>query len=260
MLSTIRADFYRLFKTKGFWFSQLFIIGFIFISIASQSVGQVSVGTTNNAANNVESQFALQWTGIISVEAITSMMSLFFYAMLPMMVIIIGHDFSKKTYKNSLTVGVSRTKYFLSQYISFAVMIYLQIFYIYIVSFLTGTLFYGVGQDFNTQKLLDWVFTLNIQFLMIMAILTVSCFVTYTTKNNVLAILTAIILPVIIPLLGLIFKHTKWINHFDFQNLMSNTEFILSKSSDMLQSTYATIGTIVFFLVISIFQFNKSEL
>lgn len=259
MIATTKADFYRLFRTKGFWISQFIIIGIIFISIASQAVGQVGVNL-EESAQEIESQFSMQWTGVTSVEAITSMMGIFFYTMLPMMVIIIGHDFSKKTYKNILTVGVSRTKYFLAQYISFAMMIFLQVFYIYAVSFLTGTLFYGVGDGFNSKQLLNWLFVGIIQFLMIMAILTISCFVTYLTKNSVLAILTAIFIQLLIPIMSFIFKDINWINHFDFYNLMGETSFLLNKSGEMYQSTFAALGTIIVFLLITIIQFNKSEL
>lgn len=259
MIATFRADFYRLFKTKGFWLSQLFIIGFIFISIASQSVGQVGVNL-GDATQETTSQYAMKWTGIISVQAVTSMMTMFFYAMLPMLVIIIGHDFSKKTYKNILTVGVSRTKYFLSQYVSFTMMILLQVFYIYMASFLTGTLFYGVGNGFNQKLLLDWIMTAGVQFIMIMAILTISCFITYLTKNNVLSILTAIILPIVLTLLSFMFQNTKWISLFDFQSVLGDTDFILSGSNDLYQSILVALSTILVFLMLTIYQFNKSEL
>ncbi|MGX4686883.1 ABC transporter permease [Vagococcus sp. JNUCC 83] len=259
MIATFKADFYRLFKTKGFWLSQLFIIGFIFISIASQSVGQVGVNL-EESTQETAAQYAMKWTGIISVQAVTSMMTMFFYAMLPMLVIIIGHDFSKKTYKNILTVGVSRTKYFLSQYISFAIMIFLQVIYIYLASFLTGTLFYGVGSGFNQKQLLNWLMTASVQFIMIMAILTISCFVTYLTKNNVLSILTAIILPIILTLLGFMFKNAEWVSLFDFQNTLGDTEFILSRSNELYQSILVALSTILVFLMLTIYQFNKSEL
>lgn len=259
MIATFIADFYRLFKTKGFWLSQLFIIGFIFISIASQSVGQVGVNL-GDATQETTSQYAMKWTGIISVQAVTSMMTMFFYAMLPMLVIIIGHDFSKKTYKNILTVGVSRTKYFLSQYVSFTMMILLQVFYIYMASFLTGTLFYGVGNGFNQKLLLDWIMTAGVQFIMIMAILTISCFITYLTKNNVLSILTAIILPIVLTLLSFMFQNTKWISLFDFQSVLGDTDFILSGSNDLYQSILVALSTILVFLMLTIYQFNKSEL
>lgn len=261
MIATFRADFYRLFKTKGFWLSQLFIIGFIFISIASQSVGQVGVNLGDAAQEtSSQSQYAMEWTGIISVQAVTSMMTMFLYAMLPMLVIIVGHDFSKKTYKNILTVGVSRTKYFLSQYVSFAIMILLQVFYIYMASFLTGTLFYGVGSGFNQKQLLNWIMTASVQFIMIMAILTISCFVTYLTKNNVLSILTAIILPIILTLLSFMFQNAEWVSLFDFQNILGDTEFILSRSNELYQSILVALNTILIFLMLTIYQFNKSEL
>lgn len=259
MISTIRADFYRLFRTKGFWISQLLLIAFIFASIAGQTVGQVGVNL-EDTAGTASDAFAMDWTGVISVNAMTSMMQLFVYFMLPLLVIIIGHDFTKETYKNILTVGVSRTKYFLSQYLSFAFMILLQVFYIYMVSFLTGMLFYGVGEGFNTNQIREWLFTGMIQFITIMAIMTISCFVTYLTRSNVLSIIIAVAFPFIPVLLTLIFPNTEWLRFFDFQSIISNPAFIINNAKETSQVTITALLTIAILLTATTHQFKKMDL
>lgn len=259
MLATIRADFYRLFRTKGFWITQLVMILFIVVTIASQSVGTVGVGTPDSM-NAMETSFDIKWTGMISVSAVTSMMSFFLYAMLPMLVMIIGHDFTKQTYKNILTVGVSRTKYVLSQYISFALMVLLQVVYIYVASFVTGSVLYGVGAGFDFEQVKDWLFAGLVQFLMIMAIMTLSCLITYVTKNNIFSVITAILFPIITSVLVLIFKDVKWIGMFDFQSFLSASDYLVSGAKEVTQSIIAAIGTIIVLLSITLWKFNRIEL
>lgn len=259
MFATVRADFYRLFRTKGFWISQILLILFIFSSIAGQNVATVGVNS-NETISSKEAAFSIEWTGVISVNAITSMMPMFLYFMLPLLVIIIGHDFTKETYKNILTVGVSRTKYFFSQFISFAFMIFVQIVYIYSVSFLTGTLFYGVGDGFDLNQIKDWLFTGMIQFILIMAILTISCLIMYLTKNNVLAVIIAVAFPLIPSLFTLIFPNVSWIKWFDFQGLMTDPNLILSGVKEVGQTSIVAIVTIVGLLLLTTRHFNRMEL
>lgn len=259
MLATIRADFYRLFKTKGFWISQLVIIAFIIMTIGSQSVGNFGV-STEETSKQLTGAFDFAWTGVVSVNAISSMMLFFFYAMLPLLVIIVGHDFTKQTYKNILTVGISRTKYFLSQYLSFALMIFLQVIYVYLVSFLTGTLFYGVGDGFGLKQVQEWAFTGLVQFLMIMGIMTFSCLITYVSKNNIFAVLTAIVFPMVVTLLTMFFQNATWLQLFDFQSVMTDAGFILSGTKELTHTLLAAGGTIIALLGITIWRFNQIEL
>lgn len=258
MLATLRADFYRLFKTKGFWIAQGFIITFIFVSISGQSIGSIGVEDSISSEQTQEA-FSIAWTGVTSVNAMSYMMSFFFYCMLPLLVIIVGHDFTKQTYKNILTVGISRTKYFFSQYISFLMIILLQVFYVYIVSFLTGTLFYGAGEDLNLNQVKEWLFVGAVQFLMITAIMTLSCLVIYLTKNNVLAILSAILFPIFVTLANIFFS-LDFIQFFDFQNILTDSEFILSGSKELWQSIGTALMTIIVLLSVTVWKFDKVEL
>lgn len=43
MINTIRADFYRLFYSKGFYITQLFLIVVIVLSIWTEALGSVGI-------------------------------------------------------------------------------------------------------------------------------------------------------------------------------------------------------------------------
>lgn len=256
MLNTIRADFFRLKHSRGFWIAQLLLISFTIISIKFQQIGQV--GIIDESLPDYPEITA--WTGTSGLLSMISMISLIMYFILPIIVIIVGHDLSKQTYKNSLTVGVSRIKYFLSKLLTVGYVTLLQLGYYYLVSFITSSLLYGVGTDFNSHFIQLVLKVFIFQFLATFAILAVGLLVLFTTSNSIAMILTVLIFPMLVSLMSIFFPKIEALNYLNFQ---TNADMfsVIAESSEPLLPYFATpVVFIIGICLITSLLFKKREL
>ena len=61
----------------------------------------------------------LKWDSYQTVIAMSTMAAYLIYFSLPLFVMILGYDLTKKTYKNQLAIGISRWYFFMSKYLIF---------------------------------------------------------------------------------------------------------------------------------------------
>lgn len=111
MLHTIHADFYRLFRSKGFWISEIILALNIISGVLLGGTGHVGVET--GAKQAVKS--ASSWTGVGSLINYSSSISMTVLFTLIVVSIILGVDLAQKLYKNNLTSGISRSGFFFRQ-------------------------------------------------------------------------------------------------------------------------------------------------
>lgn len=114
MLKIIRADFYRLFHSKVFIILQIMFLMYIVDSVRTEFVGSVVFNGTV-ISNLRDTSLQPNWTGAVALIGMSSHGEIFLYFCLPLLVILIGSDVTHKTYRNLLTVGASRLRYFLSK-------------------------------------------------------------------------------------------------------------------------------------------------
>lgn len=199
MLNMIRADFYRLAKTRGFWITQIVIIAFLFMTVSSSTMGHVGV-SSQDSIEQIDKMYEMRWDGATAVSAIQTMGEFLLYFILPLLVFVIGNDFSKETYKNILTVGVSRYKYFFSKLVSFIIVLIFQLIMVYMTSFITGTIFNGAG-DITMEFLTDTLKIMSIQILFLVAITIMSSLLLFVTKSNIISVISTLVLPLVIVIL-----------------------------------------------------------
>lgn len=111
MLHTIHADFYRLFRSKGFWISEIILALNIISGVLLGGTGHVGVET--GAKQAVQS--ASSWTGVGSLINYSSSISMTVLFTLIVVSIILGVDLAQKLYKNNLTSGISRSGFFFAK-------------------------------------------------------------------------------------------------------------------------------------------------
>lgn len=259
MINTIRADFYRLKHTKGFWIAQLILILFITFSIFNQATGSVGI-SAQDMMEETSAVKEIPWTGTVSLVTMSSMAIFVLYFIIPLFVIALGHDFSKETYKNSLTVGVSRSKYFFSKYITLVLITALQLAYFYLMSFITGSVLNGFGDDFGKTFLWETLQSFALQLLFIMAILSFSVCLLYLTSNVIAAILTAVILPIVINLLQFFFQKITLFSWLDFQSIASQMMMTGLTDPDLPKQILTALITMGLLIIISLTTFKKREL
>ena len=92
MLHTIHADFYRLFRSKGFWISEIILALNIISGVLLGGTGHVGVET--GAKQAVKS--ASSWTGVGSLINYSSSISMTVLFTLIVVSIILGVDLAQK--------------------------------------------------------------------------------------------------------------------------------------------------------------------
>ena len=92
MLHTIHADFYRLFRSKGFWISEIILALNIISGVLLGGTGHVGVETgAKQAVQNASS-----WTGVGSLINYSSSISMTVLFTLIVVSIILGVDLAQK--------------------------------------------------------------------------------------------------------------------------------------------------------------------
>ncbi|MCI1891993.1 MAG: ABC transporter permease [Schleiferilactobacillus perolens] len=197
MLNLMRADFYRLRHSRSLLIWEVFILGF-------------TIFTTVNWGREKH------LTGWLAVQLVNNSGGLFLW-LLPLIMMTVGHDFSQKLLKDTLTMGISRRRYFLSKMATTVIVLILQLFALQLIAFLGGIMYGGLGPvqwgDWLAQ-LLVYVFLTTTEVTLITMVLYWSNSTTAAISVGFLAILAVAIL------------------HFQFANLeiLNYTDWIISIS------------------------------
>ncbi|MGM0213837.1 ABC transporter permease [Enterococcus sp. AZ109] len=215
MVNTIRADFYRLFHSKGFYITQFVLITVVVLSVLTE--GLATVGSNNEMLNSLQDQVKqAQWSGANTVVSMSTMASFLIYFCLPIFVMTIGYDLSRKTLKNLITSGVSRGKFFFSKYVVFLVMSLMQFVFYYGSTFISASLKSGVG-TFGSDYFENLFRAILIQFISVQGIFAFGLLVLFLTFSNISAVLTVVLLPVVISIVSIINNEVEVFRYLSFQ-------------------------------------------
>ncbi|MDR1794958.1 MAG: hypothetical protein LBR25_06155 [Erysipelotrichaceae bacterium] len=170
MMNLIKADFYRLVKTKMFYITLLLSIGFTVVQDLSYlSREPISAGNlTKLAAGN--SDFLWYFILIFSL----SMMA---------------NDFTLKTHKNVLTSGLSRTGYYLGKGVFLALLAFLVLFTHFSLSYVLGYLSAGAG----ALSFFSILISFGLQYLLTLAVVAFLTFVIVFTQKGTATIFATIL-------------------------------------------------------------------
>lgn len=257
MLNMIRADTYRLLRSKGFYITQILMVIVAMISISTSSVGMILGNDSVRQFQTVGNQ--LIWTGSTSVRIMSSMASVLIYFLLPLFIMTIGFEFSRKTYKNPLSSGMTRLNFFVSKYVVFLFLTVCQIIFFYGFVFLGCSLKNGVGH-ITSHFIIKWLQTASLQFVELSAIFAVAVLIVYLFFSTLTAVVTTILFPMIMTLMFALFYKHKWVGNFNFQNNVDSAYFTHYTASGMTQLLIAAFGTILVCLVISYLTFRRRDL
>jgi ABC-2 type transport system permease protein len=252
----LRADFYRLLQSKSFWITQALVLVFVVVTIKTGSVGHIGIDAGQEVQQAAQS-YGENLDGVTAVSVVQSMSDILVYFILPLIVFIIGTDFTKGTYKNILTVGVSRYKYFFSKLTSFTIVLTIQLIMIYLVAFITGVIVNTTG-DITIDFMKNTVAVLGVQLIFLLAITVLASALLFTTKNNVVSIIFTIVFPLALSILHLLNPNVRLYEMLDF-----STALKLATSLDFDLLKYCLMGalsTIVLGNVVIAQVFKRQEL
>ena len=252
MIHTIQADFYRLFRSKGFWITEIVLFALMLMGATIGATGHLmSVNTTPP-----ESEIPTQgWNGVQALINASSQGSNLVFLCIILACLVLGVDLIGKLYKNSLTVGVSRTEFFLAKSVVLASIALMQILISLVIAFIPATILNGVGtmpEGFIGNLLL----TIGLQFLCLLAWLSIISFILYVTHSYLAVFIGYLISSILLSTPMLIFPDIEILRYLSLNVAYAMTAY----SQAVLHTIIVTVTVILFFTVSGLAVFKKKSL
>ena len=251
MIHTIQADFYRLFRSKGFWITEFILFALMLMGATIGATGHlVSVNTTP------ETEFPTKgWDGVQALINASSNGSNLVFLCIILACLVLGVDLIGKLYKNILTVGVSRTEFFLAKSFVLASIALLQLIASLVIAFIPATILNGFGTmpDGFIGNLLITIF---LQFLCLLAWLSIVSFILYVSHSYLAVFIGYLVSSILLSMPMLIFPDIEILRYFilDFAYAMT------SNSQSILYTITVCVSVILFFSLSSLTVFKKKSL
>ena len=252
MIHTIQADFYRLFRSKGFWITEIVLFALMLMGATIGATGHLmSVNTTPP-----ESEIPTQgWNGVQALINASSQGSNLVFLCIILACLVLGVDLIGKLYKNSLTVGVSRTEFFLAKSVVLASIALMQILICLVIAFVPATILNGVGsmpEGFIGNLLL----TIGLQFLCLLAWLSIISFILYVTHSYLAVFIGYLISSILLSTPMLIFPDIEILRYLSLNVAYAMTDY----SQAILYTVIVTVTVILFFTISGLAVFKKKSL
>ena len=250
MIHTIQADFYRLFRSKGFWITEFILFVLMLLGATIGATGHLMSVQTAPPETPTHG-----WNGIEALINASNNGSNLVFLCIILVCLVLGVDLIGKLYKNSLTVGVSRTEFFLAKSFVLASIALLQLITSLVIAFIPATLLNGLGtipDGFVTNLLL----TISLQFLCLLAWLSIVSFILYLTHSYLAVFIGYLISSIVVSIPILVFPDIEILRYLilDFAYAMT------TNSQAILYTITVCVTVILFFSFSGLIIFKKKSL
>ena len=250
MIHTIQADFYRLFRSKGFWITEFILFVLLLLGATIGATGHLMAVQTTPPETRTHG-----WNGIEALINASSNDSNLVFLCIILVCLVLGVDLIGKLYKNSLTVGVSRTEFFLAKSFVLASIALLQLIASLVIAFVPSTLLNGLGTipDGFVTNLLLMIF---LQFLCLLAWLSIISFILYLTHSYLAVFIGYLISSIILSMPMFIFPDIEILRYLNLNFAYAMT----SNSQAILYTITVCVTVILFFSFSGLTIFKKKSL
>ncbi|MEB5918362.1 ABC transporter permease [Enterococcus innesii] len=239
MLNFIRADLYRLSRSKSFWITEGIILLLVILSVVSNGSVGVTLGDSTQTAGGLT-----EMTGFLAIQ--TSLSSMLLYYSLPLVMQVLGSEYTKGTMKNIITVGVSKPAYLFGKFLVYALVLVLQIVAICVVSFVAGTVIGGIG--YNDLSQIENLLYYFVSFVLILlATSSFAVLVLYLTKNTAVSVLATIFIPMAFAIARISLPNWKFLEYLDFQGGLEMVTMTTFQTWETVQPIF--IGSLISLLL-----------
>ena len=195
------------------------------------------------------------WDGVQALINTSSNGSNLVFLCIVLACLVLGVDLIGKLYKNNLTVGVSRTEFFLAKSFVLASIALLQLIASLVIAFVPSTLLNGLGtmpDGFITNLLL----TIFLQFLCLLAWLSIVSFILYVSHSYLAVFIGYLVSSIILSMPMLIFPNITILRY-----LSLNFAYAMTTNSQAILYTITVCVTVILFFSFSgLIIFKKKSL
>lgn len=250
MIHTIRADFYRLFRSKGFWITEFILFALMLMGATIGATGHLMAVDTTPPETPTHG-----WDGVQALINASSNGSNLVFLCIVLTCLVLGVDLIGKLYKNSLTVGVSRTEFFLAKSFVLASIALLQLIASLVIAFIPATILNGFG-TMPDGFIGNLLITISLQFLCLLAWLSIVSFILYLTHSYLAVFIGYLISSIILSTPMLLFPDIEILRYLilDFAYAMT------SNSQSILYTITVCVTVILFFSFSGLIIFKKKSL
>ena len=215
MLNQIRADGYRQLHTLGIYIVLLVTVIVSALITSGQSVGGIMINADDIRMNELSKS---DWSILTGLKSATLSSTVLLYLYIAIFIIVIGHEFSQKTYKNTLVSGISRLQFILSKYVMILLDVFVMTFCYYLTALITGKVMNRLwgGEIGEISRNLGEM-TLVIGFF-ISVIFSVGVILLVLSNSIVVSAVFIVLWPILIALVAMM-TTWKWLKYFDFMGV-----------------------------------------
>ena len=250
MIHTIQADFYRLFRSKGFWITEFILFVLLLMGATIGATGHLMSVQTTPPETRTHG-----WNGIEALINASSNDSNLVFLCIILVCLVLGVDLIGKLYKNSLTVGVSRTEFFLAKSFVLASIALLQLIASLVIAFIPATILNGFG-TMPDGFIGNLLITISLQFLCLLAWLSIVSFILYVSHSYLAVFIGYLVSSILLSMPMLVFPDIEILRYLilDFAYAMT------SNSQSILYTITVCVSVILFFSLSSLTVFKKKSL
>ena len=250
MIHTIQADFYRLFRSKGFWITEFILFLLMLMGAIFGATGQLM------AIQTEESDIPIQgWNGIQALINASSQGSNLVFLCIVLTCLVLGVDLIGKLYKNNLTVGVSRTEFFLAKAFVLACIGLSQLIIGLVIAFIPATILNGFG-TMPDGFIGNLLITISLQFLCLLAWLSIVSFILYVSHSYLAVFIGYFVSSILLSMPMLFFPNIKILPYLSLQFSYAMT----ANSESIFYTLIVTLAVIVIFNIGGLTVFKKKSL
>ena len=250
MIHTIQADFYRLFRSKGFWITEFILFVLLLMGATIGATGHLMAIQTEEPEIPTHG-----WDGVQALINASSQGSNLVFLCIVLTCLVLGVDLIGKLYKNNLTVGVSRTEFFLAKAFVLTCIALLQVIISLVIAFIPATILNGFGTmpDGFIGNLLITIF---LQFLCLLAWLSIVSFILYVSHSYLAVFIGYLVSSIILSMPMLVFPDIEILRYLILEFAYAMT----SNNQSILYTITVCVSVILFFSLSSLTVFKKKSL